>query len=495
MGKSKKKESLKDEDDRGGPPEYKYMDKKERAVCGTLCICLAMSVMSAVALVYLTVIIYLPSQREMNSGIGEVNVMCTTVEKRHVKGDIEACKWSTCSEWCLSKGGGDCTHLFVSVRSNGTDVDLEECEGVEDKYCASLDTEVVAKRNCKEDHKCTRLDRMFRCGKGVCYNITDVYACTYDEAAAEPPLDCKKKRNCVELDGMFDCDDGQCRKINDWKCERRCTDIKTAGKNVIVRAGDHIVSAHCQRAVDRKSGETIWDANEDYSASMGKKNAGQELTLFASCTEMDRTRLDEITAGDYVEVIKASDYVNGSMLPAGELFAETNGVTNYTVFTHLYAELGFKHKLDPHSANIPFESEIMIFNRTKLRVNYEGCVNTLREECAVFLSDMGHDGRNETSPSRFPCYYAPHNSDFVVGRYDPNLTRWVFLVFFVVPASLLVVSCGVLFLCSRVLNIDNTGHMAFRKCCDGTEIDEYFDVRSIDSYDDVKPDDRGPSDL
>merc|ERR1711971_4200 len=53
------------------------MEKRERAVCGTLCLCLAIAVMSTVALVYLTVIIYLPSQREMTSGMNEVPVMCT----------------------------------------------------------------------------------------------------------------------------------------------------------------------------------------------------------------------------------------------------------------------------------------------------------------------------------------------------------------------------------------------------------------------------------
>ena len=44
---------------------------------------------------------------------GEASVMCKTVERVAVRGDIEACKWSSCSEWCLSKGGGDCTHLYV----------------------------------------------------------------------------------------------------------------------------------------------------------------------------------------------------------------------------------------------------------------------------------------------------------------------------------------------------------------------------------------------
>ena len=88
-------------------------DGKEKAVCGTLCMCLAVSVMSAVALVYLTVIIYLPAQRELQSGIRDSSVMCTTIEKKDIVDDIFACRWSSCSEWCLSKGGSACTHLFV----------------------------------------------------------------------------------------------------------------------------------------------------------------------------------------------------------------------------------------------------------------------------------------------------------------------------------------------------------------------------------------------
>ena len=80
------------------------MEKRERAVCGTLCLCLAVAVLSAVALVYLTVIIYIPTQREMSAGINEIPVMCTTTERKVIKDDIVACRWSSCSEWCLSKG-------------------------------------------------------------------------------------------------------------------------------------------------------------------------------------------------------------------------------------------------------------------------------------------------------------------------------------------------------------------------------------------------------
>ena len=40
----------------------------------------------------------------------------------------------------------------------------------------------------------------------------------------------------------------------------------------------------------------------------------------------------------------------------------------------------------------------------------EGCVNTLKEECTEFYENHGHDGRNNSANSRYPCYYTPDNS-------------------------------------------------------------------------------------
>ena len=111
----------------------------------------------------------------------------------------------------------------------------------------------------------------------------------------------------------------------------------------------------------------------------------------------------------------------------------------------------------------------------RLKINIEGCVNTLRDECDSFYAVLGRDGRNQTSPARFPCHYAPHNPEFVVLTFDLPRTKRLFLFFFVVPASLLVLSCGSLFLCSRVLTIDNAGRMRF-DCCDDAS-DEIFGLK------------------
>ncbi len=125
----------------GTAVEYRMMSRRERFVCSTLCACLAAAVLSAVAMVYLTVIVYLPARRELSLGIGSAAVMCITVEKQHVRGDIDACRWSSCVEWCLSRGGGDCTHLYAMVRSNGSDAEFQDCERASRRQCPSLDDE------------------------------------------------------------------------------------------------------------------------------------------------------------------------------------------------------------------------------------------------------------------------------------------------------------------------------------------------------------------
>jgi hypothetical protein len=52
----------------------------------------------------------------------------------------------------------------------------------------------------------------------------------------------------------------------------------------------------------------------------------------------------------------------------------------------------------------------------------------------------------------------------VVKNYDLTTTKWLFFVFFCVPAGMLLFSCGFLFACTRLLSIDATGHMVIG-CC------------------------------
>ena len=118
------------------------------------------------------------------------------------------------------------------MRSNGTDVEFSGCSIATEKHCESLDIEAVEQRNCKEDHQCTHLERMFKCEDGLCHNVSSVYSCFFDEADADwPPVSCANKRNCVELTGMFYCAEGMCRRVHRWSCERSCTGIPVVNRS------------------------------------------------------------------------------------------------------------------------------------------------------------------------------------------------------------------------------------------------------------------------
>merc|ERR1712126_348555 len=119
----------------------------------------------------------------------------------------------------------------------------------------------------------------------------------------------------------------------------------------------------------------------------------------------------------------------------------------------------------PRGTHIPFDTDVMIYNRTMLFINHEGCVNTLQDECLAFYSNHGQDSRNQSSPSRFPCFYAADNEAFVVRRYDLIQTKMTFLMFFTVPAGIFVCSCLILFICSNVVGVRREGTMAMRNCC------------------------------
>jgi len=425
--------------------------KGDKAICGTLCVCQALAVLSTVSIIYLSVIIYLPAKRELESGIGETPVMCQTSQSRHIDNDIELCKSTSCAEWCLSKGGGSCDQLFVSVRQNGTDVNFEDCGEVFEKNCPKYESTDELLSNCKKDQECTELTGVFNCELGVCRNITSVYTCTWAPEEREEQLNCFYKRNCVELDGMYDCRDGMCSRLTNWDCDRRCYGIPTLGRNILAMAGDHIVSAHCRSAVNRRTGEVIWKA-ESHPGTI----------LMASCTT--------IHYHEDSEVLFTADCVNGTRLPF-HLFPSPT--TRFTQLMDVFHGHGDQYKLDmpdrvsglPRGTHMPFDQDIMIYNRTMLFINHEGCVNTLQSECNKFYEEHGKDGRNRSSPSRFPCFYAADNQAFVVRRYDLVQTKVTFLMFFTVPAAIFVTSCLILFICSNVVGVRREGTMRLKNCC------------------------------
>ena len=179
-------------------------------------------------------------------------------------------------------------------------------------------------------------------------------------------------------------------QVHKWSCERSCNDIPTKDKNIILLSGDHIVSARCQRAIDSRTGEAVWNSDD----SKGR-------TLLTSCTTV--TNGGGSLAGE--GIVDSWDCINGSLIPDEILNRSSEdkaqGNINYTSLLSVFHTHAHRNRLDRQGGNLPFDIDITIFKETKMLINYEGCVNTLREECTAFYKEFGKDGRNQTSPSRY----------------------------------------------------------------------------------------------
>lgn len=277
----------------------------------------------------------------------------------------------------------------------------------------------------------------FNCSSGTCINITDAFECIFKET--DPPLKCSGRRGkitCIDLDGLYSCNRGICERIRTpYNCDRRCVDIPTRNKNIIILSGDKVFLSECQRAVDLDRNEEIW-------------NESQDNIMMASCYNIQNT-----TSGIY-----AVDCVNGSTLPNNIL----SDLTNFTYLSYLSI---FNTKiLDGRRLVAPPEPDLLIANESKLLINLEGCVNTLRDECKEFLRVYGKDGTDHNARARFPCYYSADNTDIVVARFNLETTEKQFLIASLLPSVLFVVSCLTLILCHKAVVVGDDAKMRFKGC-------------------------------
>ena len=81
---------------------------------------------------------------------------CTTtnIERNLTKADPTdpICNWSSCEEWCLSKGSSPCSKMYGLLRDVGASLKFEQCslaasDGFVDHKCSTA--EDLAKLNCK----------------------------------------------------------------------------------------------------------------------------------------------------------------------------------------------------------------------------------------------------------------------------------------------------------------------------------------------------------
>lgn len=413
--------------------EEPVIPPQDGKICGTICICQMTCILSCVALVYLTVAIYMPSSRAFASGISEVPIMCTTT--RSINKD--ACEWGSCGEWCLSKTSGACIQIYVNLRRNGSSLLFANCTNAANKTCYGIDQENARKYRCIAD-ECKNLTGTFNCSLGMCINITDAFECIFHDT--DPPLKCSGRRGkitCIDIDGLYSCTKGTCEKIRTpYNCDRRCVDIPTRNKNMILLSGDKVYLSQCERALEKDTGREVWSEDQDN-------------VLMTSCYSISNSS----------EGVMAVDCINGSVL-------EKHVLTDLTNFTYLsYLHTFVAH---PIKTIAPPEQDLIVANESKLMINLEGCVNTLQDECRDFIKDYGKDGTDHNARARFPCFYAD-GTDIVVARFDLEKTYRQFLVAAVLPSVLFVVSCLTLLLCQKTVVVGDDAKMRFKGCA-GSEL-------------------------
>ena len=90
----------------------------EKWLCLGMFLTLMFSVTCIVVAIYCIVIIYDPSLKELYSEISPDPKRCTTtMVERNITGTPEdqKCNWSSCEEWCLSKGASPCSKVRPDV--------------------------------------------------------------------------------------------------------------------------------------------------------------------------------------------------------------------------------------------------------------------------------------------------------------------------------------------------------------------------------------------
>merc|ERR1719460_2544419 len=157
------------------------------------------------------------------------------------------------------------------------------------------------------------------------------------------------------------------------------------------------------------------------SASLSNSNLNK---MMAACSD--------IKINKEMNSIEASDCVNGTWF-------EVLGVADYNDITKKYSQ----HRSDQNrwvqrsrgeeKNLIPWQQHLVIFNKTRILKNQEGCVNTLSMECMDFYHRYGRDGANYTSRAIFDCYYNENDNSSVVIDYQPKRTLFFLLLWSVMP--------------------------------------------------------------
>ena len=108
--------------------------------------------------------------------------------------------------------------------------------------------------------------------------------------------------------------------------------------------------------------------NQASSAVVDRLSSHAQGVLMASCTEIqvDRNHFEDSSSFDRRWFgFKALDCVNGTIMPRKHL---QDIAANYTLIHQIFLRHGIANKLDVDVEKIPYETDITIYNKTKVKI-------------------------------------------------------------------------------------------------------------------------------
>ncbi|XP_017774011.1 PREDICTED: uncharacterized protein LOC108560825 [Nicrophorus vespilloides] len=441
--------------------KVRVIPQQDKRICATICLCQLMIVFSGVSLIYLTVAVYIPAYKAFYSGYEERPVMCQTINTS-VNNN---CSWASCGEWCLTKTSGFCPQVHVTTRQNGTTMQLQDCTEFMSVSCPDVVTSKLRRYNCNNGSECSNLSGVFNCTLGHCSNLSEVYQCHHK--ADGHVLDSDKDN--MKMTGFFECRGSRCTKIKrPFTCDRYCDHINSSDINVIITIEDTLYTARCSEAI----ATTIANGNEPETkidpTVFWKEDP--RYIMMTSCNTLVRNE----------SIIEGTDCLNGTIYKKEDIPGPT---MNFTTFWSLRPKA--LRPVDPRQRFIPPQSTLTIYNSSKLLINIDGCVNTLRGECREFMNINGRDGRNQTAQSRFPCYYKKNMPATVLLRFDLNETRKYLIIAAVLPSTIFVVSFVTLCVIMRCVKVGDDAKMRCILCTETPESES--EMTAISRFDDLSP--------
>lgn len=421
---------------------------QEKKICCGIMLCQMTAILSGVAMLYLAVIVVLPSRKELEAGFHKKPIMCTTVKADDITagGKKVSCEWSTCGEWCLSKSSTPCMQIFVMARNNGSSVKFSTCFDIQDEECSALDANLTLEWKCKLG-ECKELTGTYNCtkeGHNICREITPAYDCSGrgSRNINKKSIVCTEEKCKERLGGVYSCVKGICNRLDHikyyWRdCQRKCSNLRLTDVNVVIFSTERLITTKCMK-IHSPDNNTISELNTLSDWEEKRK------VLFIYCTYYYKTN------GERGYDLHTGDCFNATLGDASKLSNITKFLDILEYARYLYNQSEFL--IEP-------EESLRLMNTTKLKINQEGCVNTLKKECKAFFATHATDGRDGKSQNRFPCYYSDQTSEMVVGKYNPDITYLYMMVATIMPGSLFVFACLCLFICSKSVGVDDDGHL------------------------------------